>query len=64
MYIAKEESFGPVMVISKFKNGYVLLWLLLETLFSHFHPKWGSDSIHSILLNLVRWIWIPSSIQA
>lgn len=37
MYIAQEESFGPVMVISKFKNGYVLLWLLLETLFSHFH---------------------------
>lgn len=25
MYIAQEESFGPVMVISKFKNGYVLL---------------------------------------
>lgn len=24
MYIAQEESFGPVMVISKFKNGYVL----------------------------------------
>ncbi|PKU40714.1 mitochondrial 10-formyltetrahydrofolate dehydrogenase [Limosa lapponica baueri] len=28
MYIAQEESFGPVMVISKFKNGYVLLCLL------------------------------------
>ncbi|OWK58314.1 Mitochondrial 10-formyltetrahydrofolate dehydrogenase [Lonchura striata] len=26
MYIAQEESFGPVMVISKFKNGYILLW--------------------------------------
>lgn len=39
MYIAQEESFGPVMVISKFKNGYVLLWLLLETLFSHFHLR-------------------------
>lgn len=51
MYIAKEESFGPVMVISKFKDGYVLLWLLLETLFSHFHPKLRSDRI---LLNLVR----------
>lgn len=63
MYIAQEESFGPVMVISKFKNGYVLLLLLLETLFSHFHPKWRSDSIYSILLNLVRPIWIPSSIQ-
>lgn len=25
MYIAQEESFGPVMVISKFKNGYILL---------------------------------------
>lgn len=31
MYIAQEESFGPVMVISKFKNGYVLLWLPLGT---------------------------------
>lgn len=39
MCIAQEESFGPVMVISKFKNGYVLLWLLLETLFSHFHLR-------------------------
>lgn len=35
MYIAQEESFGPVMVISKFKNGYILLQLLLEILFSH-----------------------------
>lgn len=24
MYLAKEESFGPIMVISKFQNGYVL----------------------------------------
>lgn len=24
MYLAKEESFGPIMVISKFPNGYVL----------------------------------------
>lgn len=23
MYLAKEESFGPIMVISKFQNGYV-----------------------------------------
>lgn len=23
MYLAKEESFGPIMVISKFPNGYV-----------------------------------------
>lgn len=23
MYIAKEESFGPVMIISKFKSGLV-----------------------------------------
>lgn len=23
MYIAREESFGPIMVISKFKDGYV-----------------------------------------
>lgn len=55
MYIAQEESFGPVMVISKFKNGYVLLCSLLETLFSHFHPKCRNDSIRGmILLNLVR----------
>jgi len=55
MYIAQEESFGPVMVISKFKNGYVLRWLLLETLFSHFHPKCRNDSIHGmILLDVIR----------
>ena len=24
MYLAKEESFGPIMVISKFRNGYGL----------------------------------------
>lgn len=24
MFLAKEESFGPIMVISKFPNGYVL----------------------------------------
>ncbi len=23
MYIAKEESFGPVMIVSPFENGYV-----------------------------------------
>lgn len=25
MYIAEEESFGPVMIISKFKGGYVVI---------------------------------------
>lgn len=29
MYLAKEESFGPIMVISKFQNGYVL-WTQLK----------------------------------
>ena len=24
MFIAKEESFGPIMVVSKFKEGYVV----------------------------------------
>ena len=24
MFIAKEESFGPVMVVSKFKEGYAM----------------------------------------
>ena len=23
MFIAKEESFGPIMIISKFKNGFL-----------------------------------------
>lgn len=55
MYIAQEESFGPVMVISKFKNGYILLQLLLEILFSHFLSKCRNDSIRSMsLLNLLR----------
>lgn len=48
MYIAQEESFGPVMVISKFKNGYVLLWLLFANLLPHFHPMHRNDKIHSI----------------
>ena len=26
MFIAKEESFGPIMVISKFANGWVEFW--------------------------------------
>lgn len=24
MYIAKEESFGPIMIISRFADGYVI----------------------------------------
>lgn len=55
MYIAKEESFGPVMVISKFKNGYVLLWWLFENLLPHFHPMHRNDKICSmVLFNLVN----------
>ena len=32
MFIAKEESFGPVMVVSKFKNGYAYVIFSLTAL--------------------------------
>lgn len=34
MYIAKEESFGPIMIVSKFENGYVYIFLV-ETAISY-----------------------------
>lgn len=38
MFIAKEESFGPIMVVSKFKDGYVSS-VFRETTFLHHRPK-------------------------
>lgn len=39
MYIAQEESFGPVMIVSKFRNGYVEI---------SFTPIMGSVTQYSI----------------
>ena len=33
MFIAIEESFGPVMIISKFKDGYVILFHAVLSIF-------------------------------
>lgn len=40
MFIAKEESFGPIMIISKFDNGYVTSSSSSSFVFCLFHPKY------------------------